>query len=385
MPAASLTWKEVWSRRLARHWLLDRARADDMPKVVAAVCGIQAQVMPAAELSIGVRVDGVTRQDVRDALWEKRALVKTFGIRGTVHIFPSDELPLWMAALRARSALDPKLHGSLDLDERELGVVLEAIGNALDGRRLTLKQLGERVVGLAGPWAGETTEAWSGTFPRWRKALGEAAYAGLLCYGPPEGNEVTFVRPDRWIGKWHDEDPDEALTEVFRRYLRAYGPATPRDFAQWFNIPPSAGRDLAAKIEGELEEVEVEGYRAYVLAGDADAAELPDQLPVRLLPHFDCYVIGCHPRDRLLPPDWKERVPPRTIPSQLQVLLVDGTVAGVWDRQAKSKRVDVRVEPFGTLDERQRSTLEKEARRVGEILEAEATLAIGPVTVRPHL
>ena len=45
----------------------------------------------------------------------------------------------------------------------------------------------------------------------------------------------------------------------------------------------------------------------------------------------------------------------------------------------------MRVEPFGTLDERQRSTLEKEARRVGEILEAEATLAIGPVTVRPHL
>jgi hypothetical protein len=178
------------------------------------------------------------------------------------------------------------------------------------------------------------------------------------------------------------------LAEVFRRYLRAYGPATARDFAQWFNIPPGAARDLAARIRGELQEVEVEGHRAYVVAGDAGPAGptgVPEQLPVRLLPHFDCYVIGCHPRDRLLPPDWAERVPPRTIPSQLPVLLVDGTIAGVWERQAKGKQVEVRVQPFGMLDKRQASLLEEEARRIGAVLDAEAALVMGPVVMRPHL
>ncbi len=228
-------------------------------------------------------------------------------------------------------------------------------------------------------------------------ALGEAALAGVVCYGPPEGNQVTFVRPDQWIGtdtsegSWHNPDPEEALAEVFRRYLRAYGPATGRDFAQWFNIPARAGRELASALRDELEEVDVEGYRGYLLAEDSNdasdmaAGESAEQLPVRLLPHFDCYVIGCHPRDRLLPVAWGERVPPRTTPSQLPVLLVDGRVAGVWERETKGKRVEVRVEPFESLSKRQRTLLEVEAARVGEIVGAEATLIVGPVSLRPHL
>src|SRR5436309_6595107 len=118
----SLTWKQAWARRLARHCLLDRAASgtEGLVRTVSAVCGIQAQVMPAAELSVGIRVDGVTRGDVQAALWERRLLVKTYGIRGTIHLFPSDELPLWMAALRARFALDVKKQQALDLDPVQL-------------------------------------------------------------------------------------------------------------------------------------------------------------------------------------------------------------------------------------------------------------------------
>src|ERR687883_1369635 len=130
----SMTWKQVWARRLARHFLLNRAAPEGLVRTVGVVCGIQAQVMPAAELSVGIRVDGVTRGDVQAALWESRALVKTYGIRGTIHLFPSDELPLWMAALRARSALDVKKQQALGLDAAQLSTIVEAIGDALDGR-----------------------------------------------------------------------------------------------------------------------------------------------------------------------------------------------------------------------------------------------------------
>src|SRR5439155_9927108 len=76
----SMTWQQVWARRLARHFLLKRAPYEGLVRTVGAVCGIQAQVMPAAELSVGIRVDGVRRNDVQAALWERRALVKTYGI-----------------------------------------------------------------------------------------------------------------------------------------------------------------------------------------------------------------------------------------------------------------------------------------------------------------
>ena len=36
-------------------------------------------------------------------LWEKRSLVKTYGRRGTLHLLPAAELPLWMAAMQART------------------------------------------------------------------------------------------------------------------------------------------------------------------------------------------------------------------------------------------------------------------------------------------
>lgn len=354
--------------------------------MVASVCGIHAQVMPAAELSIGVRVDGMTREDVQTALWQKRLLVKTIGLRGTVHLFPANELPLWMAALRKRAELDVKRYQSIGMDPKERATILDAMANALDGSQLTLQELGETIVQQVGSWAGEAgIPAWGGAWPRWRRAIGEAALAGVLCYGPPQGNQVTFVRPDQWTGEWHDADPDESLAEVFRRYLQAYGPATTRDFAQWFNIPPRAARDLATNLGDELEEVEVEGYRSLVMRGDAEAGALSEQLPVRLLPHFDCYVVGCHPRDQLLPPDWAQRVPPRTIASQLQVLLVDGKVAGVWQRQAKGRRIAVQVDPFVDLNPLQESVLEQEASRIGAILGGDASLAIGPVEVRPHL
>src|SRR5207248_8828417 len=126
---------------------------------------------------------------------------------------------------RARSALDVKKQQAQDLDAVQLSTIIEAIGTALDGRQLTMRQLGEEVVRQVGSWAGETIgQAWGGGWPRWRMALGEAALAGVVCYGPPQGTQVTFVRLDQWVGNGADNQdvtPDQALAEVFRRYLRA--------------------------------------------------------------------------------------------------------------------------------------------------------------------
>src|SRR5437763_9245341 len=96
----TLTWDVVWQQRLARHRLLAPAPAGEMAAVAGAVGGIHAQMMPAAELSLGIRLAGVTQREVRAALYKTRQVVKTVGLRGTLHLFPATELPLWMAALR---------------------------------------------------------------------------------------------------------------------------------------------------------------------------------------------------------------------------------------------------------------------------------------------
>ena len=105
---AFATWDEVRARRLARSSLVDRAGADRLIEIARELGGVHAQVQASAELQLAVRVDGITQADVRDTLWERRTLVKAWTLRGTLHLHPADEVPLWYAAKRAAvgSSLD---------------------------------------------------------------------------------------------------------------------------------------------------------------------------------------------------------------------------------------------------------------------------------------
>ena len=102
-----LSWPEAIGRRLARHHLLNGGFASTLAEAASDICGAHAQVGASAELMLALRVAGVTRQAVRTALWETRMLVKTVGLRGTLHLLPAAEVPLWIPtgfAFRRRSA-----------------------------------------------------------------------------------------------------------------------------------------------------------------------------------------------------------------------------------------------------------------------------------------
>src|SRR5260370_41673574 len=81
-----------------------------MLAVASRLCGLHAQVMSSAELTIWARVEDLDRRAVPRALWEDRTLVKTWATRGTLHLLPSGELPPWHAALRtSRRYFEPAL------------------------------------------------------------------------------------------------------------------------------------------------------------------------------------------------------------------------------------------------------------------------------------
>src|SRR3954453_10841260 len=149
----SLSWAEVCGRRLLRQHLIEPASPPAMADMVAAVGGIQAQVITAAELAIGARVAGVTQQDVRAAIWERHSLVKTYGPRGTLHVLPAAELSLWMAAMRAREALQEQpWYAGGDLTEEQAEALVQGIGEALDGRCLSREELAREGAGRVGEW-----------------------------------------------------------------------------------------------------------------------------------------------------------------------------------------------------------------------------------------
>jgi catechol 2,3-dioxygenase-like lactoylglutathione lyase family enzyme len=139
-------------------------------EIVRVMCGAHAEVLSAAELSIGRRIAGATRADIQRALWEERTLVKTFGPRGTIHLLPTADLPTWTGALSALPSSVPAHPEPVRFTPAQADEVMAAIGDALRDADLTVDELTEAIAERLGPWAVEQTmAAFQGFWPRWRQ------------------------------------------------------------------------------------------------------------------------------------------------------------------------------------------------------------------------
>ena len=378
----TVTWARVCARRIERHALSPPAPADRLADVVSAMCGAHAQVASAAELSVGLRVAGTTRATVRDALWRDRTLVKARGPRGTVHLLAAADLPMWTGALSMTPRPPYEAGRDALLDPEQTELVVAAIADALRDAELTTEELTEQVVARTGAWAGDRVmDAFQDKWPRWMIAMTAASRRGAMCFGPNRGRATTYTSPARWLPGFTPMDGPAALAELVRRYLHAYGPATPAHFAQWMATPRRWAEQAFEAVD--LDQVAVDGSVGFVVAGDTEFP--PDGANgVWLLPYFDAYTVGCHPRELLFPGAARQRALAGSQAGNFPVLLVDGTVAGVWHQRRSGRRIEVTVEPLAPLTGARRRALDQQVARIGQILEGTPSLTIGPVTVGAH-
>jgi hypothetical protein len=297
-------------------------------------------------------------------------------MRGTLHLLPANELPLWHAALSTirqylRPAVWQKYFG---VTIEELDLLTEAIGAALDGRLMTREELAREVGRLTGSPAFGAKLAQSS----WGTILRPAAFTGRLCFGPSLGQRVRFTRPDTWLAAAPPPvDPQAATAAITRRFLAAYGPATYHDLARWWSGAGIAtARQWIASLGEEVCPVDLEGAQAWMLAADArEVRDLPPGRSVRLLPGFDQYVVAasCH-AERLLPGDFRSRVyrPQGWISP---VLLVNGRMEGTWRHEIKGSRVEVVIEPFVKAPIWVRRAAGQEAERLAAFLGCTLVLA----------
>ncbi len=371
---------------MVRHALIEPAAGARPADIASALCGVHAQVLSAAELSIGRRIAGATRADVQHALWVDRSLVKTFGPRGTVHLLATAELPMWTGALSALPASAPAHPDPVRFAPEQAEEVIAAMGDALAGAELTVDELTEALHERLGEWAVERTmDAFQVKWPRWRQLTSTAAHRGVLCFGPDRGRTVTYTNPHRWLPGFRPEPGAPALRRLLGHYLTAYGPATPQHFARWLAIPPRRAAELFAELADDLEPVDLEGTPAWVVAGDTRTPSRPHR-GVRLLPYFDAFVVAGQPRERLFPgPAATRALSPSGQAGNYPVVLVDGVVGGVWHQRRSGRRLAITVEPLRELTPTQRRELDDEVSLVAAVVEGgEATLTIGPVTAGAH-
>ena len=361
---AGLSWPQVHAFRLERHHLSRRAPGKDLARVVGEIGGAQAQLMSAAELQIAVRVD-CNVEDVRQALWTDRTLVKTWLMRGTLHLARADDLPLYTSAMGKRwIRVRPSWLNFWQVTEPELWKLVDDIGAALDGTPTTREEL----IALVGK--GRPARIREALKSGWGGMLKPSARNGRLCFGPSRGQSVTFVSPQRWLRSWREVDPELAIVEVARRYLRSYGPATKTDFARWWGAWPGVGNAAWAGLKDELVTISVEGARLDALAADVGEirrARIGES--VQLLPLFDPYLLGHATRDHLFARVHASKVS-RTAGWISAVVLVEGSVAGTWTHTVTSKILRVAVTPFSPLQPRVKSAIRERAAEMSRALGA---------------
>ena len=380
MSLPRLTPREVRARRLARHGLT-RPLADASPAgAAAAMHGAHAQVMSAAEVSVAIRLPGSTRQSVREAMTDG-SLTKTFGPRGTVHLLPTRDLPLWVGALGSVPHGGSAFPADVRLTDAQTAEVVAAVGDALLGGELTADELDAEVVARTGSWAGDPVmPAFQGFWPRWRQAIGRCAHAGVLVFGAGRGRKVTYTNPRLRDPAFVPAAPEVAEPWFVAAYLRAYGPATAQDLARWNAAPLPWARSLLGAAP--TTEVDVDHGSALVNAGDTEPEPLGRS--VRLLPYFDALGVGFAPREEMFPGRARERALAGAQAGNYPVLLVDGIVQGVWHQRRSGRRIHVTVETWADLGPTRLRALDAQVARLGEILEGEPRLTLGEVTVGPH-
>jgi DNA glycosylase AlkZ-like len=367
-----LQWYQVHAWRLSQHGLSPRFSSQDVVQAVTRTGGIQAQVMSAAELALCTRVNGLSPHDVHSALWQDHTLVKTWAMRGTIHLLAASELPLYVAARDwQHTASWSNYFAEFGLSPAQQEAFLLAVPHVLEQGPLTRLQLAGAVAKHTG--AAHVRDLILSS--SWGSPLKPSAYRGDLCFGPGQGKTVTFMNPRAWIGNWQSIEPELALQEMARRYLQAYGPATPEDFAFWWGYQKGLARKLFQSLAEELEEVEVEGWQAFALRATLPLMQSVEPVEaIHLLPLFDAYTIGV-PRDcePLLAAAYKRQV------FNLQgwtfaVILVNGSIRGVWHATSRRSHTVVKVNLFCSATAAIRKGIAAEAERLSHLFEKEVVL-----------
>ena len=177
------------------------------------------------------------------------------------------------------------------------------------------------------------------TLPELREAVGAEAneFKGISAQMTRDGellrvgaeslrsNELRYV-----VVELEDADPDEALAWLAGEYLRAFGPARPKDFQWWAGV--SAGRAKQALAAHDTEELDG-GLLIHTKDRKAFEKARPPKNAVDLLPKWDSYTMGYAPdgRDRFAHPDVVKQCYDFRGDGR-PVILVDGQAAGTWEK-----------------------------------------------------
>lgn len=321
---------------------------DEPQQVVRKLGAMQAQDYLGSLWSIGQRLKKATEASVENAI-ANRTILRSWPMRGTLH-FVLPENIRWMQRLLTprvlqRAKTNYRLEGLEPATFRKSYRVIE---RALrDHRALTRDGLYEALQKANIKLGGQ----------RGLHLLNNAAQQSLICMGPRQGKQHTFVLLDEWVPNSRDWTKEESLAELARLYFTSHGPATLADFCWWSGLSVADAKSAVALVSQDIQYTVVDS-QTYWMSKDQIAARIRSP-HVLLLSWFDEYIIGYKDRSAAFDPATAKFIEHPKNGIYSPVILIDGVMAGTWRRTFTKDRIEVSTKPFRTLTAKEKEALAK--------------------------
>lgn len=321
-------------------------------EVVRWLTAVQAQDLPGALTSVALRTTGRTRAGVEAAL-AAGEVVRSWPMRGTLHLVPAEDLP-WLLELLA-----PRVQAGFERRRRELGLDGATTDRA---RELAVAAL----AGGNGLGRDELMATWEAggvatTGQRGYHLLAYLSLSGTLCLGPMRRNEQLIVLREEWIPHPRRLAREEALGELTLRYFRGHGPATVKDLARWANLTMADTRAGLALARPQLSAVDFDGVEHLL---DPQTPELlatwrRQARGVFLLPGFDELVLGYADRTATVPAAYADRIVPGGNGVFQPTVVSAGRAVGTWKHAGKGANRSVAATPFESFPARVATAIDR--------------------------
>jgi hypothetical protein len=368
---------------LQKQHLTPRAQADKILPIVQDICALHATGAPNPYLSLWTRMERFELNQLDVELYEKRSLVRRLCMRATLHIVPSQRLPVFLQATRQRLErrfqrdMDKALVWSGLCQEGEqvdtLNSLQQRIVSTLARRgTATMAELGEMISELKAQFEYAPGKPYGGSYSIGTRLISGLCVRGVLVRARPRGswrsNLFEYALLEEWLPDLNLDviAPKEARAQLVKWYLAAYGPATVEDIAWWSGFTKRETATAIKALSEELVWVEIEhmGGGYCMLRDDHQrllGGAFRPELCVNLLPSLDPYVMAYRDRRRFLAPDHYDQVFDRS-GNAFASVWVNGQVVGIW--QETEEGIELLL-----WDETRQASVAAEAQRLAAFLQ----------------
>lgn len=371
MNTIELSEQEIRNLRLCAQQLSVDAETQNLSieKILQTNCGVQAQYSSDAALALHVRMNNLISNDLEKILIDKRTIVRTWCMRGTLHLLAAEDFH-WLMGLHGKVFIQKsqRRYEQLGIDEKLYDKCIEKLYLLFSrSEPLTRDEVKDYLMMQGIKLEGQAPY----------HILRRAALDGLICFGPERKGEPTYVLVENWlkIGSQHISK-EEAIDKLVRRYLEAYGPASLADLANWSGLPMKTLRQGWKSVSNEMIEVKNGEQRLYMLEKQFLSNKFRKvNSAVLLVPAYDTYLLGYQNRDLILAP-YAEKDVYRGGGLLRPAILIDGYIVGSWEIKHYQRRIEVRINALREIVEPVQKEINLEVQKMGKFFGVPAELIL---------